>query len=217
MNTAAMTFLKPLDPLQPRPLRLTPDPGQRVLQRADYLAWCDAREAIDAARQQADAILADAKAVYQQEKQRGYEEGEQEARLRQAERIMETVGVTVDYLARFEHEIVDLVMGAVRKVIDGFDDEEKIMAVTRNALAIVRNQKQITLRLNPDQVDGVRHRVDELLAAFPVVGYIDIVPDTRVATGACILESEVGMIEASLEGQIEALRAAFQRILGSRV
>lgn len=130
---------------------------------------------------------------------------------------METVGVTVDYLARFEHEIVDLVMGAVRKVIDGFDDEEKIMAVTRNALAIVRNQKQITLRLNPDQVDGVRHRVDELLAAFPVVGYIDIVPDTRVATGACILESEVGMIEASLEGQIEALRAAFQRILGSRV
>ncbi|MCH3689021.1 HrpE/YscL family type III secretion apparatus protein, partial [Campylobacter lari] len=34
---------------------------------------------------------------------------------------------------------------------------------------------------------------------------------------ACILESEIGMVEASLEGQIQALRQAFQRTLGSRV
>lgn len=212
-----MTFLRPHDSARARAVALTPDPGNRILRRDDYLAWCNARAAIEAAHQQAQTILDDAKNVYEQEKQRGYEEGQQEARLKQAEQIMETVGVTVDYLARFEHEIVDLVMGAVRKVIDGFDDEEKIMAVTRNALTIVRNQKQITLRLNPAEVEMVRRRVDELLAAFPVVGYIDMVGDTRVSSGACILESEVGMIEASLDGQIDALRAAFQRILGSRV
>lgn len=212
-----MTFICPRDPLTPRTAALRLAPGIRVVRRDDYMLWTQAQNVINVAEQQAATILADAENVFEQERQRGYNEGEQEARLKQAEKIMETVGQTVDYLARFEHEIVDLVMGAVRKVIDGFDEQEKVMAVTRNALAIVRNQKQITLRLNPSQVDMVRDRVDELLAAFPVVGYIDMVGDTRVSKGGCILESEVGMIEAHLDGQIEALRAAFQRILGSRI
>ena len=212
-----MTFICPRDPLTPRTAALRLAPGIRVVRRDDYMLWTQAQNVINVAEQQAATIVADAENVFEQERQRGYNEGEQEARLKQAEKIMETVGQTVDYLARFEHEIVDLVMGAVRKVIDGFDEQEKVMAVTRNALAIVRNQKQITLRLNPSQVDMVRDRVDELLAAFPVVGYIDMVGDTRVSKGGCILESEVGMIEAHLDGQIEALRAAFQRILGSRI
>lgn len=212
-----MAFICPQDPLTPRAAAAGIDRAAKVLRRDDYMAWCDAQTLLAATRQRADEILASAKDVFEQERQRGYKEGEQQARLKQAEKVMETVGLTVDYLARFEHEIVDLVMGAVRKVIDGFDDQEKVMAVTRNALAIVRNQKQITLRLNPAQVELVRQRVDELLAAFPVVGYIDMLGDTRVPEGGCILESEVGMIEANLDSQIEALRAAFERILGSRV
>ena len=34
---------------------------------------------------------------------------------------------------------------------------------------------------------------------------------------ACILESEIGLVEASLEGQLQALRNAFQKVLGSRI
>ena len=91
------------------------------------------------------------------------------------------------------------------------------MVVVRNALAVVRNQKQMTLRLHPDDVEVVRERINDILAAYPGVGYLDLLPDARLARGACILESEIGMVEASLEGQIEAVRGAFQRTLGSRV
>lgn len=113
--------------------------------------------------------------------------------------------------------MVELVMQAVRKVVDGFDSRETVVTVVRNALAVVRNQKHMTLRLHPDEVDVVRARVNELLAAYPGVGYLDIIGDARLARGACILESEIGMVEASLDGQIEALRRSFQRTLGSRV
>ena len=130
--------------------------------------------------------------------------------------MIETVGRTVEYFAGVENEMVELVMSAVRKVVDGFDDREKVMVV-RNALAVVRNQKQMTLRLNPAEVDTVREQINDLLAAYPGVGYLDILADGRLARGACILESEIGMVEASLEGQIQALRQAFQRTLGSRV
>lgn len=63
----------------------------------------------------------------------------------------------------------------------------------------------------------MREQINDLLAAYPGVGYLDILADGRLARGSCILESEIGMVEASLEGQIQALRQAFQRTLGSRV
>ena len=63
----------------------------------------------------------------------------------------------------------------------------------------------------------LRERINDILAAYPGVGYLDLLADARLGRGACILESQIGMVEASLEGQIEALRGAFQRTLGSRV
>ncbi len=52
---------------------------------------------------------------------------------------------------------------------------------------------------------------DELLAAYPGIGYLDLVPDTRLHDDACIVETEIGIVEASIEGQIAALGRAFHQ------
>jgi len=212
-----MAFLISRDPLTPRQLAGRPDPGGRIVRAHEHAQLRDAQALLDAARAQADAIVAGAQEAFEAERQRGYAEGREEALLDQSERMIEAVERTVDYIASVEGKMVELVMSAVSKVIDGFDDREKVMIVVRNALAVVRNQKQMTLRLNPAEVDIVRSQINELLAAYPGVGYLDILADGRLAPGACILESEIGLVEASLEGQLQALRNAFQRTLGSRV
>lgn len=215
-----MVFLLPRDSLTPLPSSAeTPRlrSGIHVLRGVDRHAWVEAQVFLDHARAQAEAIVASAQAAFDAECERGYAQGRASALLDQAEKMIDTVGRTVDYFAGVENDMVELVMQAVRKVVDGFDDREKVMAVVRNALAVVRNQKQMTLRLHPDEVETVRERINDLLAAYPGVGYLDIIADGRVIRGACILESEIGMVEASLDGQIEALRKAFERTLGSRI
>ena len=212
-----MVFLLPralLTPSNPAPMV---DACVRVLSGADRLAWVDAQTMLNHARTQAAAIVETAQEAFEAERQRGYAEGREAALLDQAEKMIETVGRTVDYFANVESEMVELVMQSVRRVVEGFDSRETVMTVVRNALAVVRNQKHMTLRLHPEEVDIVKERVNDLLAAYPGVGYLDIVADARFLRGACILESEIGMVEASLEGQIEALRKAFQRTFGSRV
>jgi len=212
-----MAFLIPRDALTPRKLAASLPPGTRVLPAADLAALVEAQAVLDNAHAQAEAILAGAREAFEAERRRGYEDGKQEALLDQAEKMIETVSRTVEYFAGVENEMVDLVMASVRKVVDGFDDREKVMIVVRNALAVVRNQKQMTLRLHPAEIESVRERINDILAAYPGVGYLDLLADARLGRGACILESQIGMVEASLEGQIEALRGAFQRTLGSRV
>lgn len=213
-----MAFLLYRDPLTPaRSLASRVPPGTRILRATDVAALGEADALLADARAQAQAIVAAAQDALEQERQRGYAEGQAEARMEQAEKMMDTVSRTIDYFAQVEQEMVALVMGAVRKIIDGFDDEERVLAVVKNALSVVRNQKQMTLRLHPEQIETVRERVNDLLAAYPGVGYLDILPDGRLPRDACILESEIGMVEASIEGQLAALQGAFQKILGNRV
>lgn len=212
-----MAFLISRSAVTPWKLAANVAPCTRVLRAGEYAAWAGAQALTEQAQAQADQILAGAQAAFEAECQRGYEDGRQDALLSQAEKMIETVGRTVDYFANVENRMVDLVMASVRKVVDGFDDQDKVMIVVRNALAVVRNQKQITLRLHPEDLELVRGRVNDILAAYPGVGYLDLAPDARLEPGACILESEIGMVEASLEGQIAALRSAFERTLGSRV
>ncbi|MCF8161243.1 MAG: HrpE/YscL family type III secretion apparatus protein [Polaromonas sp.] len=213
-----MAFIVPRNPLSPaRKLSLGLAPGTRVLRAADLAAWVDAQALMAQAQLQADAIVASAQADYQAECARGFETGQEDARMEQVEQMMENIAQTIDYFAKVETSMVDLVMKAVRKIIDDFDDGERVLMTVKNVLSVVRNQKQMTLRLHPQQVDGVKERVNDLLAAYPGVGYIDILADNRLKLGACILESEIGLVEASMEGQLAALQSAFSKILGSRV
>lgn len=213
-----MAFLVPRHPLTPaHRLAAGIDPAARILGADEVLAFRKAEQIVDEAIVQGEQIVASAEAAFQQERQRGYDEGVAQARLEQTEQMIENIGQTVDYFSRIEGQVVDLVMNAVRKIIDGFDDEQRVLIAVKSALSVVRNQKQIILRTHPQQSEIVRERLNEVLAAFPGVGYLDIVGDGRVKLDACIVETDIGTVEASLDGQLNALRAAFEKVLGSRI
>lgn len=204
------------DPLRPQRLGLRMAPGTRIVRREDWLVWCAAEDALNAAQAQAAQVAADARAAYEAERARGHAEGREEAQLEQAERMIEQVGRAVDYFGRVEQRMVELVMQAVQRIVADFDDRARVLAVVKGALAVLRNQKQLTLRVPPAQLAAVQAAHNDLLAAFPGVGYLDVVPDPRLAADACILESEIGVVEASISGQLQALRKAFAAVLGSR-
>lgn len=215
-----MAFVLPrqplADPLRPSRFGLRLAPGTRVLKREDWLVWCAADAALQAAREEAAQVTAAARQAFEAERVRGQAEGRQEAQLEQAERMIEQVARAVDYFAKVEQRTVDLVMQSVQRVIGDFGDRARVVAVVKGALAVVRNQKQVTLRVAPAQVPAVHEAQNELLAAYPGVGYLDVVPDARLAADACILETEIGIVEASIEGQLQALRQAFDAVFGGR-
>lgn len=213
-----MAFVVPRSPLTPlRSLALQVDPACKVLRAEEVHALHSAQSAIELANAQAERIVAQAQAVYEAERVRGYEEGLEKAKLEQAENMIENVARTVDYFGKVEERMVELVMQSLQKILEGFNARDRVFMTVRSVLSVVRNQKQLTLRLNPANVEVVRARMNDLLAEFPGIGFIDVVADSRLQGDACILESEIGLVEASVEGQLQALRSAFLKVLGSRV
>ncbi|MEY3665738.1 MAG: hypothetical protein RLZZ153_1920 [Pseudomonadota bacterium] len=194
-----------------------PDGSELVLKAGDVSAVKDAQQLLAQARAQAQQILASAQQAFEAERQRGFEAGLEEARLEQTERMIDIASRTVDHFASIEQRTVGLVLESMRRIIDDFSDTERVLAVVRSGLAVLRNQRQLTLRLAPEHADAVRAQAAMLLERFPGIGMLDIVADPRLKGDAAILESEIGVVEASIESQLQAIEKGFARILGSRV
>ncbi len=193
------------------------DASDPVIPAADAAAWLNAAQLLEEAKREAAQLLGSARQQLDAERARGYQQGLEEARLELTERMIETASRTVELFASIEQRMVELVMDAVRRLMSEFSDSDRVMAVVRSALAVLRNQRQLTLRIAPEHVEHVKARASELLEQFPGVGILDIVADPRLKHDATILESEIGVVEASIESQLQAIEQGFHKVLGSRV
>lgn len=205
--------MEPFVRLNPAQLRLAPD--TRLLKSAQYQAFVGAHDILATAREEADNQQLNSVRTHEREALRGYEEGVTKARMEMAARMLETTERTVDYLGQVEHRLVDLVMMAVRKLLGEFDDFELTCRVVRQALDMVRNQPRATIRVTPDQASLLRERLNELLAGYAALGIVEVVADPRLGPNGCILETEIGVVEASLTVQLQALDQALRARLQS--
>jgi type III secretion protein L len=190
-----------------------PAPGLPVLKKNDYALLLQAEQVLDHARAEAENIRAEAQKMYAAEKERGYADGMDTIRMEMTDRIMDTVASGIDYLENIEGSVVELVMQSLRKVIEGLDDKERVIGVVRKALSYARNQKKVLLRLCPEDEEYAQAEVARLTRDHPGIGILDIIADPRLAKGACLLESELGVIDAGLEVQLAAIGKSFERQL----
>lgn len=142
-------------------------PGQALLRARDYQDYLSANRLVEAARERAAEIERDAHEVYQEQKRLGWEAGLEEARLRQAGLIQETLLRCNRYYRQVDRQLGEVVLQAVRKVLRHYDAVELTLAATREALALVSNQKQVILHVQPEQLVAVREQVARVLKDFP--------------------------------------------------
>lgn len=188
------------------PIRLQPQ-GKR-LRAAEVAAWNEGLSAVDAAQAYADRMRSDAQDAYEAQRALGYAEGMRQAREEKAAELLRVEGQTALYFSRMTDSVVQLVMDAVRKLIQGFDDGERVLAVVHSCLDLMRTERHLRLHVHPDQVGFMRGQVDALLAVYPAMAQIEVHPDEELVRDGCRVESEIGVAEASLQGQLEALLKA---------
>lgn len=191
-----------------------PDKAVKVIKARDFWAYRQAREAVAEGIQRRDQIVDAALVAFEAEQRRGYAEGKEAARLEQSTNMIGIISQTVDYFAKVEAQMVDLVMDAVRRIVGDFDDRERVLMVVRSALASVRGQRQILVRVNPANVEIIKSHIIALTETYPSIEQIEVVADGQLAEDACVIESDIGQVEASMSGQVEALRASFERVFG---
>jgi type III secretion protein L len=175
-----------------------------------YSASSKARELLRKAQQEADEILRDAQEQREKDKQQGYQEGYQEGLAQVTELLVKARLEHEQLLRNANKDLMDLAFKIAEKII-GTQlqiDQSTILSIVAQAMQGVRQSRQLTIRVHPADAKILREQKDELLEKLGGQRVVDILEDKKVLQGGCIIESEIGTVEAQLQTQLERLRKA---------
>ena len=191
---------------------------RRLVKASEVATAKSAAEIIAAAEAEAAQIREDAKAAFETEKKRGYEKGLQDGKMEIALQKLEQVDQSVAFMEAVEGKMADVVMKALKSCVEEIGDEEMVINIARKTMkAVIRTQRHVTLKVAPEMVAVVKARIAALRTDYPTVESFDVVEDVRLKGPSCILETEAGVADASVETQLAAIERSLKRhIAGGR-
>ena len=185
---------------------------RRVVKAVDVATVRSAAEIVAAAEAQAAQIREDAKAAYEEERKKGYDKGIADGKTEIAMQKLDLVDSSVAFMENVEEKMSEIVMKALKSCVAEIGDREMVIQIVRKTMAaVIRTQRQVTLKVSPELVETVRARVSELTATFPTIETFDVVEDPRLKGSACVLETEAGVADASVESQLAAIERSLKK------
>jgi type III secretion protein L len=144
----------------------------------------------------------DAQAV----RQAGFQRGMEVARAEFAASVVEATAKVEAAFIGLEGRIVNTVMSAIQQILAASDERTVFEGIIRRVLAQARAEKSLRLRVSASQYEQANELLALILKEFPAIEFIDVVKDPDSAPGTCVLESEFGVVDASLDTQLAAIR-----------
>lgn len=148
---------------------------------------------------------------------KGYEQGERagteaagkrgEAMLRRlTETITELTALRASMIRQTETQIVELALGVARRIVhrEVSLDRNLMIAIVRVALDRLGESAHVTVRLHPDEFAATGAAGLAELAGTDIT----FTADARVGRGGCRVESEMGMLDAGVDAQIQEIARA---------
>lgn len=173
-----------------------------------YSASSRAREMLQKAQQDAEEIVRRAVEQRDKEKQDGYNAGYQEGLAQVTELLVKARTEYDAALKNASKDMLNLAFKIAEKIIGKSLelDRNLIMDIVAQALQTVRQSRRITIHVNPEDAKTLKAGKEVLAETLGQGRMIDIAEDKKVERGGCIIESEIGKVEAQLQTQLERLK-----------
>lgn len=155
----------------------------------------------------------------------GYRQGSEQAlqhltaqwdqRLQEASQIVQQAyAIKESIIAEAELFLVDLSAKIAEKVIGREIEQTPELTLEMIARALARRKEQgvITLCVAPSQLAFVHAAKEDLARSIDSQASLQIVPDSNVGEGGCVIRSAFGSVDARIDTQLAAIRSELQRV-----
>lgn len=92
-------------------------------------------------------------------------------------------------------------------------DPTLVLAIIENALQASVRADSYRVRINPDDLEGVTKQKPLFLASISGLKNISFEADAGITPGGCRVDSELGDVDATIETQLESIRAALNEAI----
>ena len=145
----------------------------------------------------------------------GKEEGRQEIRL-QFDNSLEMLAQGIEEVSRLRatllqnstQDMLRLVLSIARQVIHGEVslNRELILTTIDKALRAAVRSDHYHIKVHPEDLALVTEKKPLFITSINGLESITVEGDQKVAQGGCLVESDLGAVDATIEGQLEEIR-----------
>lgn len=201
--------------------------ADEIKKRADEEGKRLSQKLLEEARKESEALKEEAykkgyKEGYDKGFAQGYAEGmkagktEYDGLLSLLRGIIDEIGKSKEkILEGMEPEIIGIVKVVLRKILlrEVMFDEELVLRVVKAAIKRLEERSKIVIRINPEDLPKVVEKREELFRSIEGLKELDIVEDSRVGRGGCMVEGPFGVVDARIERQMEEVERFIDKIL----
>lgn len=171
----------------------------------------DDRNLISRAREEADSIR---EAASKEGYQAGLDAAQQDLHaLRDS--INAFYGAKQEIFEAIAPDILEISLDIAKKIIkkEVTEDQEVILSNIREILKnLSKEETKIMLKVNPSQEAILAQRVPEIVNTAGLEAKTIIIPDESIMEGGCILTTTNGVIDATIETQLEIISEALKEV-----
>lgn len=192
-----------------------PQAGKKIIDSKDFTSLLSAGDLLEKAKEDAESLFKKAEVSCEELREQAKKEGFEEGLAQLNEKILDLD----QEKKRLRHEmnqlVLPLALKAAKKIV-GKEIEthpDAIVSIVMQALAPAMQNHRIIIWVNKADKEALEKEKPALKEKLEQVDSLLIKDRDDVASGGCIIETESGIINASVDNQWRALEAAFERFL----
>lgn len=180
---------------------------RKVIKKDEAYVVADVQRIFDSAQEQVNAELRRAEQLCSQMAAEAYRDGTLRAQADAAARWTVAELDRMELIKSMQPALVEVIVDAVALLVKGLDRQAFFAQALEQLQSCLRDVSWARLRVHPQVAEEARAAVAEL-AGMAGVSIVHVIPDEALTLDACVLESEFGRIDASLDVQLAAIHDA---------
>ena len=181
---------------------------QKVVKNQIVSAQQEAARILEEAEEFAAEIRREAQTAAENLKTEAYAQGTENALTEFERNLSESREIREKVWRETEKDLLRLAVRLAERIVgrEIEKDDKTVVEIISTALQNARQQEKLTVRVNPKDLPTIEKQTERFSSGR--IQFIDFVADPRVASTGCLIESEVGTIDARLETQLRVLKRA---------
>jgi flagellar assembly protein FliH len=185
----------------------------------------EGEQLVDYAKNEADSILKkameEAEAIREQAKDEGLEEARMVAEESASDKLKDALQTLNDAVVErkkiikdAENEILRLSLKVAEQIIKSEVSLHRDVSlnIVSDAISRVSDREQVIIRVNREDLDNTKKYKDRIGDIVDGIKSLSIVEDASVEPGGCVVETNLGYVDARISTKIAAIEEAFRKI-----
>jgi flagellar assembly protein FliH len=127
--------------------------------------------------------------------------------------IEEFLGAKKDVFEYIAPDILEISVEIARKIVKKEIEQDPtivLQSIVDVLKSMSKDETKVTVKVNPSQAALVKENLPEIISASGVEARVNVSVDDTIEVGSCIVHTNNGVVDASIDTQLEIIAEAFK-------